>query len=69
MAKAILELEMPESCLQCDLYEYINGFRYCRPKRVQAKSLDEFNQARCSQYVLNRHPDCPLKLVEGKGVE
>ena len=54
MAKAILELEMPESCKQCKLghYDELYDITHCDILRE------------CMPYE-GRHPDCPLKLVEG----
>ena len=53
MAKAILELEMPESCWQCKLghYDELYGITHCDILRE------------CMPYA-GRRPDCPLKLVE-----
>ncbi|HHX23829.1 MAG TPA: hypothetical protein GX723_07465 [Thermoanaerobacterales bacterium] len=49
MAKAILELEMPESCKQCKLghYDELYGLTHC-------DILQE-----CMPYA-GRRPDCPL---------
>jgi len=53
MPKAILELEMPQSCKQCKLghYDELYGIMHCDILRE------------CMPYE-GRHPDCPLKLVE-----
>ena len=58
MPKAILELEMPESCKQCKLghYDELYGITHCDILRE------------CMPYE-GRHPDCPLKLVKDKEVE
>ena len=55
MAKAILELEMPESCRACKLghYDELYGLTHCDILRE------------CMPYA-GRRSDCPLKLVEGK---
>jgi hypothetical protein len=54
MAKAILELEMPESCKQCKLghYDELYGITHCDILRE------------CMPYE-GRRSDCPLKLVKG----
>mgnify|MGYP000895793024 CR=1 FL=1 len=59
MPKAILELEMPESCKECILcipYSDKNDFDYCAgiPK------------GSCECALEGRRSDCPLKLVEEK---
>ena len=56
MPKAILELEMPESCKQCILghYDELYDITHCDILRE------------CMPYE-GRHPDCPLKLVEKEG--
>jgi len=47
--KAILEMEMPESCYDCPCY--CATFNIC-------------NISRCySTYYKSRHPDCPLEPV------
>ena len=53
MPKAILELEMPESCKQCKLghYDELYGLTHCDILRE------------CMPYA-GRRPDCPLKPVE-----
>lgn len=55
MAKAVLELEMPESCEVCKLghYDYLYGLTYC-----------DFLQE--GTPYGERNPGCPLKLVQGK---
>jgi len=63
MAKAILELEMPEGCFDCDLHaEYCEwagdtGEKWC--PICDCKNIPK----------KGRRPDCPLKLVEDKEVE
>jgi hypothetical protein len=61
MAKAILELEMPESCWKC---KYCTIFDVCSILSKRGKS---------DTYAIvpdkGRRPDCPLKLVENKEVE
>jgi len=56
MPKAILELEMPENCKTCPCCRIVGNMTFCEV--LYDWSMSE-----------NRHPDCPLKLVEGKGVE
>ena len=60
MPKAILELEMPESCRKCklnkwDVWEY---HRYVSTNVLVCAALGE----ECSDE--GRRPDCPLKPVE-----
>ena len=58
MAKAILELEMPENCFDCDLhaeyYEWAGdtGEKWC--PICDCKNIPK----------KGRLPDCPLKLVD-----
>jgi hypothetical protein len=54
MPKAILELEMPESCKQCKLghYDELYGITHCDILRE------------CMPYE-GRRSDCPLKLADG----
>ena len=56
IAKAILELEMPESCKQCKLghYDELYDITHCDILRE------------CMPYE-GRHPDCPLMLIIRKG--
>ena len=53
MPKAILELEMPENCKTCPCCRIVGNMTFCEV--LYDWSMSE-----------NRHPDCPLKLVEGK---
>lgn len=53
MAKAILELEMPESCKVCPCCQITANYSICY---VYMDWCPEEG----------RRPDCPLKLVEGK---
>lgn len=64
MAKAILELEMPESCFDCVLStkkEYNGNHVWVCAAYNHRVELDISAK--------HRHKDCPLKLVEGKEVE
>ncbi len=58
MGKAILELEMPESCKQCKLghYDELYDITHCDILRE------------CMPHE-GRHIDCPLKPVEKEGGE
>lgn len=47
--KAYIEIDMPESCRECDLYSH----KLCTP------TLNNV-----SQYKHTRHENCPLKEVE-----
>jgi len=59
MPKAILELEMPENCWQCELYS--TGHNCCTVIVIVG------HYAICPNK--GRRTDCPLKLVEDKEVE
>ena len=63
IAKAILELEMPESCAEClckstDVW----GIR-CRLIHIKSEKYSGMAEG----YVYKRRPDCPLKPVEKGG--
>ena len=59
MPKAILELEMPESCWDCPLQAIsTEKIRYCTVIRYST-----------DYYGTKRRENCPLKLVEDKEVE
>jgi hypothetical protein len=62
MPKAILELEMPESCRKCKLnkWDVWEHHRYVSINVLVCAALGE----ECSDK--GRRSDCPLKLVEGK---
>ena len=65
MVKAILELEMPESCAEClckstDVW----GIR-CRLIHIKSDKYSGMAEG----YVYKRRPDCPLKQVEKEGLE
>jgi hypothetical protein len=57
--KAVLEMEMPESCKMCVLKSYDNLNR----KFFCAALFRTWIDDRVG-YGLGRHPDCPLKPVE-----
>jgi hypothetical protein len=59
MPKAILELEMPESCETCPIKRYLH---YGWVEYICGITGEEIANK-------GRRSDCPLKLVEGKGVE
>jgi hypothetical protein len=63
MPKAILELEMPENCCVCPC-RGVDGWGYAICRLIHVKSDKYCGLAR--GYYDKRHPDCPLKLVEGK---
>ena len=58
MAKAILELEMPQSCRECPFYkitdicDILSAWNNYMPVLVPSEG---------------KHPDCPLKEVEEDG--
>ena len=59
MPKAILELEMPESCWSCPLQAISEKkIRYCTVIRYST-----------DYYGTKRRENCPLKLVDDKEVE
>jgi hypothetical protein len=62
MPKAILELEMPESCRACKLnkWDVWEHHRYVSINVLVCAALGE----ECSDK--GRRSDCPLKLAEGK---
>lgn len=64
MPKAILELEMPESCSNCKFCREVDldyGIYYiCFISREPLIKMDLYEK---------RSKDCPLKLVEDKEVE
>jgi hypothetical protein len=55
MPKAILEIDIPESCMECPLAYGVGAINFC--------SVTESLIEGCWN---NRRSDCPLKLVEGK---
>jgi len=59
MPKAILEIEMPESCWQCELYS--TAHNCCNVIVILG------HYAICPSK--GRRPDCPLKLVEENAFE
>lgn len=62
MPKAILELEMPESCWECKIAfcDILEDDLYCPVTK---------RRTRITYYFNKKMNDCPLKLVEGKEVE
>ena len=59
MPKAILELEMPESCSQCPCAQYYDTYGECGAIEYDIDS--DFRAVLPSE---GRRPDCPLKLVD-----
>ena len=51
--KAILEIEMPKSCGECDIVDLDNGIHYCNVIGEQIKN----------NIYTKRHPNCPLKPI------
>ena len=63
MPKAILELEMPESCTECIFKSTdVWGIR-CRLIHIKNDKYSGMAEG----YVYERRTDCPLKLVEKEG--
>jgi hypothetical protein len=54
--KAILEMEVPESCDICPFYKFLYG-----DMNKKCLALDKYH---LTVQDKNRHPDCPLKIVE-----
>lgn len=57
MSKAILVMDMPKSCDECDFID--ERFRYC--------NIIWFGKD-VSDYVICRHEDCPLKELPQKKI-
>ena len=55
MSKAILEMDTPESCHECDI-----SFRY------HGEMTCHFITPNVDQYTDTRHPNCPLKIEDPK---
>jgi hypothetical protein len=66
MPKAILELEMPESCETCPIKRYLH---YDWVEYICGYGWVEYICGITGEEIANkgRRPDCPLKLVDGKG--
>ena len=62
MAKAILELEMPESCWGCPL-QAISTEKISTEKKIRHCTVIGYLT---EYYGTKRRENCPLKLVEGK---
>lgn len=61
MSKAVLVLDMPESCDMCDLIEMVNGKMYCGVKGCGQCAED---------YIVCRPDWCPLREIPQKiGIE
>ena len=59
MSKAVLVMDMPESCDVCDMIEMVNGKLYCGVKGCGQCSED---------YVICRPDWCPLKPLPEKQI-
>ena len=66
MPKAILELEMPESCTECMFKECLNRTTSVEVSRCIILHKMHVPGSYCP--AEGRQADCPLKLVEGKEV-
>jgi hypothetical protein len=64
MAKAILELEMPENCKECKFAVFYGEYGECK-----IIEYDKDSDFRPVWSTIGRRDDCPLKLVEDKEVE
>jgi hypothetical protein len=67
MPKAILELEMPESCTECMFKECLNRTTSVEVSRCIILHKMHVPGSYCP--AEGRQADCPLKLVEDKEVE
>ena len=66
MPKAILELEMPESCAECPCKGTdVLGMVRCRLIHIKSDKYSGMAEG----YVYKRRPDCPLKPVEKGGMK
>ena len=64
MGKAILELEMPESCAECPCKGIdVWGMVRCRLIYIKNNKYSGLAEG----YFYERRPDCPLKPVEKGG--
>lgn len=60
MSKAVLVLDMPETCLECDFYYNDlddNDMPISRCSALKCKEIDEFE---------NKYSDCPLRELPEK---
>lgn len=63
--KAILEINMPENCEECELFyedrkDYASGLGgYCFYGKRLVRDIDSDSD------IIGRHHDCPLKVKEG----
>jgi hypothetical protein len=58
--KAILEMEMPETCKDCQLTR-----TYAVPHKTFLEcKYNNKSFIAVTDYTDSRHPDCPLKIVE-----
>ncbi len=58
MSKAILIMDMPESCSKCQfLYEF-NGIKKCQLMNVLYNGASKVSQ---SKFTIERHHKCPLQ--------
>jgi len=62
MKKAVLEIDAPESCMECEIKnesdQYSQGEYYETEYKCPRLKID------ISYYYKTRHPDCPLKIRE-----
>jgi len=58
--KAILEMELPEGCEECCLcyFSFYEDTNKCAPTSCKVED-----------YEKQRHPDCPLKIIDDKEAE
>jgi hypothetical protein len=61
MPKAILELEMPESCFDCD-FSMASHYKKTLCCMILCRQYESKNAVECADK--GRRPDCPLKLVD-----
>jgi len=65
--KAILEIDMPESCEDCYFCRKENGNYWCYviEKNVDYEDDDMPDKWKDDDWEKSRHPECPLKIKEG----
>jgi len=57
--KAIFEMELPESCDDCNLRGYEDAYCWC----VGNNMTLEYG---INKLKSHRHPDCPLKIIDDR---
>ena len=63
MAKAILVIDMPESCSKCKFQYEFQGVKKCQLMNVLNGGASRLSQ---NTYTLKRHEKCPLRELSEK---